>query len=234
MEEMRLQKYMADCGIASRRKCEEFILDGKVKINGKTVTELGVKVTQNDTVLYRGREIKPVTKKLYIAMNKPVGFVTTVSDEYNRPTVMNLISEEIHTRVYPVGRLDFDTEGLLIMTNDGDLTYKLTHPKHTVYKTYVAVLNNVPQPKNIERLKKGVIVDGKMTMPAKVNWLKDNVVEISISEGRNRQVRKMFESIGYEVVNLQRISIGNILLGNIPIGRWRHLSPAEIRYLQSL
>ena len=234
MEEIRLQKYMADCGVASRRKCEEIILQGKVKVNGIKVTELGTKVTEEDEVSVNGEVIKKVFKKVYIAMNKPVGYITSVSDEFDRPTVMNLVEDEIHTRVYPVGRLDFDTEGLLIMTNDGDLTFKLTHPKHTIFKTYVATLNDVPHPKNIEKLRKGVVVDGKKTQQPKVNWLKDNIVEISISEGRNRQVRKMFETIGYEVVTLQRVSIGNLALGNIPLGRWRHLSQAEINYLKSL
>ena len=234
MEEIRLQKYMADCGVASRRKCEEIILQGKVKVNGIKVTQLGTKVTEEDQVSVNGEVIKKVFKKIYIAMNKPVGYITSVSDEFDRPTVMNLVEDEIHTRVYPVGRLDFDTEGLLIMTNDGDLTYKLTHPKHTVYKTYVATLNDVPHPKDIERLKKGVVIDGRKTQQPRVNWLKDNVVEISISEGRNRQVRKMFEAIGYEVVNLQRTSVGNLTLGNIPLGRWRHLSNTEINYLKSL
>ncbi len=234
MEEIRLQKFMADCGVASRRKCEEIILQGKVKVNGIKVTELGTKVTEDDEVSVDGKVIKKVFKKVYIAMNKPVGFITSVSDEFNRPTVINLVEDEIHTRVYPVGRLDFDTEGLLIMTNDGELTYKLTHPKHLVYKTYVATLNDVPHPKDIEKLKKGVFIDGRKTQPPKVNWLRDNIVEISIFEGRNRQVRKMFEAIGYEVVNLQRIAVGNLTLGNIPLGRWRHLSNAEINYLKSL
>ena len=184
MEEIRLQKYMADCGVASRRKCEEIILQGKVKVNGIKVTELGTKVTEEDEVSVNGEVIKKVFKKVYIAMNKPVGYITSVSDEFDRPTVMNLVEDEIHTRVYPVGRLDFDTEGLLIMTNDGDLTFKLTHPKHTIFKTYVATLNDVPHPKNIEKLRKGVVVDGKKTQQPKVNWLKDNIVEISISEGR--------------------------------------------------
>ncbi len=225
---------MADCGVASRRKCEEIILQGNVKVNGKKVTELGTKVTEDDEVSVNGKIIKKVFKKVYIAMNKPTGFITSVSDEFERPTVMNLVEDEIFTRVYPVGRLDFDTEGLLILTNDGELTYKLTHPKHTVYKTYVATLNDVPHPKDIERLKKGVVIDGRKTQQPKVNWLKDNIVEISISEGRNRQVRKMFEAIGYDVINLKRISIGNLTLGNIPLGRWRHLSTSEINYLKSL
>ena len=234
LEEIRLQKYMADCGVASRRKCEEIIASGNVKVNGITVTELGTKVTDADEISVNGEIVKKVSKKLYIAMNKPVGFITSASDEFNRPTVINLIEDEIHTRVYPVGRLDYDTEGLLILTNDGDLTYKLTHPKHAVYKTYVATLNDVPHPRDIERLKKGVVVDGKKTQQPKVNWLKDNIIEISISEGRNRQVRKMFQAIGYEVVNLKRIAIGNLVIGNIPLGRWRHLGVAEINYLKSL
>lgn len=234
MEEIRLQKYMADCGIASRRKCEQIILDGRVRVNGNIITELGVKVTDNDNVELDGKSIKPITKKVYVAMNKPIGYVTTVSDEYDRPTVMDLIVDEIHTRVYPVGRLDFDTEGLLLLTNDGDLTYKLTHPKHVIYKTYIAVLNEVPHPNAIEKLRRGVMLDGRKTQPAKLNWLRDNEIEISISEGRNRQVRKMFEAVGYEVLYLKRISVGNIKLGNIPLGRWRHLSPAEINYLKTL
>lgn len=234
LEEVRLQKYMADCGVASRRKCEEIIQNGSVKLNGITVTELGTKVTDEDEITVDGKPLKKVLKKIYIAMNKPVGFITSASDEFNRPTVMNLIEDEIFTRVYPVGRLDFDTEGLLILTNDGDLTFKLTHPRHTIYKKYVATLNDVPHPKDIERLKKGVVIDGRKTQQPKVNWLKDNVVEIAISEGRNRQVRKMFEAIGYEVVNLKRVAIGNLVIGNIPLGRWRHLGQSEIKYLKSL
>jgi len=234
MEEVRLQKYMADCGVASRRKCEKIIIDGDVSVNDVTVTELGVKVTDNDVVKVKGEIIKLVTKKVYIAMNKPVGYVTTVSDQFDRPTVLDLVQDEIFTRVYPVGRLDYDTEGLILLTNDGDITYKLTHPKHKIFKTYLATLNDIPNPKEIEKLKKGVLIDGRKTSPAKLNWVKDNIIEISISEGRNRQVRKMFESVGYNVESLKRISMGNILLGNIPLGRWRHLTKAEITYLSNL
>lgn len=233
MEE-RLQKYMAECGIASRRKCEEIILSGKVFINGKKADKLGIKVCDSDVVTVDDKIITPVKKHIYIALNKPTGFVTTVSDQFNRPTVIDLVSDEIETRVYPVGRLDYDTEGLLILTNDGDITYKLTHPKHTVYKKYIATLNNVPNPRDVEKLKKGVFIDGRITQPAKLNWIKDNVIEISISEGRNRQVRKMFDAVGYEVLALKRINVGKISLGNIPLGRWRHLIPSEIKYLKSL
>lgn len=234
MEEIRLQKFMAECGVASRRKCEEIILDGRVFVNGNRVTELGTKVSEEDVVEVDGKELQPITKKVYIALNKPVGYVTTVSDQFDRPTVIDLVCDEIHTRIFPVGRLDYDTEGLLLLTNDGDITYKLTHPKHTIFKTYDVVLNEVPNPREIERLKKGVVIDGRKTQPAKLNWLKDNLIEISISEGRNRQIRKMFEAIGYTVVGLKRVSVGDISLGNIPLGRWRHLSKYEIEYLNSI
>lgn len=233
MEE-RLQKYMAECGVASRRKCEEIILSGRVCVNGEKTVTLGTKVNEEDVVTVDGKVISPVKKHIYIALNKPIGYVTTVSDQFDRPTVIDLVSDEIETRIYPVGRLDYDTEGLLLLTNDGDVTYKLTHPKHTIYKKYVATLNKVPNPRDVEKLRKGVVIDGKITQPAKLDWIKDNIIEISISEGRNRQVRKMFESVGYEVLALKRISMGNISLGNIPLGRWRHLIPAEIKYLKSL
>lgn len=234
MESIRLQKFMAECGVASRRKCEEIISQRRVSVNGETVTEPGTKVYDSDTVKVDGEVLHRTVKKVYIALNKPVGYVTTVSDQFGRPTVLDLVFDEIHTRIFPVGRLDYDTEGLLLLTNDGDITYKLTHPKHTIFKTYRVVLNDIPNPREIERLKNGVLIDGRKTRPAKLNWLKDNLIEISISEGRNRQIRKMFESIGYTVVGLKRVSVGNISLGNIPLGRWRHLTPSEIKYLSSL
>ena len=234
MSEIRLQKYMADSGVASRRKCEELIQSGRVHVNGRLANTLGLKVHETDRVTVDGRPVRPLQQKTYILLNKPAGYITSAHDQFDRPTVMDLIKDEIHTRVYPVGRLDYDTEGLLIMTNDGGVTYALTHPKHVVFKTYRATLNTVPLPKAIERLKKGIVLDGRKTAPAKLNWLKDNLIEISISEGRNRQVRRMFEAVGYEVVRLQRIAEGKILLGNVPPGRWRHLTKAEIRYLKEL
>lgn len=234
MEKIRLQKYMADCGVASRRKCEEMIIDGRVMVNGITVTELGTKVDENDTVLLDGKDLKINTKKVYILLNKPSGYLTTVSDDFGRPTVLDLVKDEIHTRIYPVGRLDLETEGLLIMTNDGDLSYNLTHPKHNFYKTYEVFLNDVPNAGVIERLKKGVIIDGRKTSPAKVDWIRDNILHISIHEGRNRQIRKMAETLGYKVEYLRRISVGNIVLGNLPLGRFRHLNDNEIRYLKGV
>ncbi len=232
--ETRLQKFMADCGVASRRKCEEIILSGKVTVNGEIIRELGTKVTENDRVLVNGKPIKSVSKKIYILMNKPSGYLTSVGDDRGRSTVMDLVEGEISTRIFPVGRLDFDTEGLLIMTNDGNLANGLMHPKNKVEKTYKAVIDSVPSPADIEALKRGVVIDGRKTYPAKVNWLRDNTVLITIHEGRNRQVRKMFETLGYKVKYLQRISIGNLKLGNVPLGRWRHMNSSEVNYLKNL
>ncbi len=230
----RLQKFMADCGVASRRKCEALITSGNVSVNDITVTELGTKVEDDDVVKVNGRVIKLVSKKIYIMMNKPVGYLTSVGDDRGRNTVMDLIEGEISTRVFPVGRLDFDTEGLLIMTNDGELANNLMHPKKNVEKTYKVVIDKVPSPIDIEKLKRGVVIDGRKTHPAKVDWLKDNTLLITIHEGRNRQVRKMCESLGFTVNYLQRISIGNLKLGNVPLGRWRHLSINEVNYLKNI
>ena len=234
MEKIRLQKFMADSGIASRRKCEEIILSGRVKVNGVTVTELGTKVDDSDTVSVDGKDIRPKDKKVYILLNKPSGYLTTVGDDFGRPTVMDLIQDEIHTRIFPVGRLDLETEGLLLMTNDGELSYNLTHPKHNFYKTYEVYLNDIPNLGVVEKLKKGVIIDGRKTAPAKVEWIRDNILHISIHEGRNRQIRKMAEALGFKVEYLRRISMGNIILGNLPLGRFRHLNDNEIRYLKGV
>lgn len=234
MEKIRLQKYMADCGVASRRKAEEIILQQRVTVNGETITKLGTKVGDGDVVTVDGQVIKPTTKKVYMLLNKPTGYLTTASDDFGRKTIMDLIKGEVHDRVFPVGRLDFDTEGLLLLTNDGDVTYSMTHPKHEIPKTYIMTLDKAPSLKAISRLKSGVLIDDRRTLPAKVALIKENVLEIAISEGRNRQIRKMAEAVGYEVVALKRISIGKLTLGNIPLGRWRHLTKVELDYLQRL
>ncbi len=232
--EMRLQKYMAQCNIASRRSCEKLILDGRVKVNGKVVTELGTKVTDTDVVELDGQVVTEEKKKYYIMLNKPEGFVTTASDEEGRSTVLDLV-DDISARVYPVGRLDINTEGLLLLTNDGDFTQKITHPKHKLQKVYRAVVSGIPNHFEIEKLERGVYIDGKKTAPAKAQLIsadKSNaLVELTIHEGRNRQVRKMFEAIGYKVIYLKRVAIGNIVLGNLPLGKWRHLNPNEVKYL---
>lgn len=235
MEEMRLQKYLALCSVASRRASEALILDGRVKVNGKTVTELGTKVIYGDIVEVDGKEIRPDKKKIYIALNKPAGCVTTASDERGRKTVMEYV-QDINERIYPVGRLDYNTEGLLIMSNDGDFTYALTHPKHEKEKVYEALVSGIVLHGAVDKLEKGVYIDGKKTAPAKAEVLEHrkntSIIRIAIHEGRNRQVRKMCESVGHKVLALKRTSIDGIELGNLPLGKWRHLNENEIKRLK--
>ncbi len=234
MEEMRLQKFLAACNVASRRASEEIILQGRVKINGRTVTELGTKVCGSDRVELDGELLSLEGKKYYIMLNKPVGYVTTVSDEQGRQTVMELIGD-IQSRVYPVGRLDINTEGLLLLSNDGDFTYKVTHPKHKLDKTYEVWVSGNAELNAIRRLEQGVYIDGRKTAPAKVdvvNYTKGSaVLSITIHEGRNRQVRKMCAAVGFKVMALRRVSEGGLSIGNLPIGKWRHLNDAEIKLI---
>ena len=235
-EIVRLQKYIAMSGTASRRAAEQLIDEGRVAVNGKKVTEQGVKVEIGcDTVEVDGILLKVNDKKIYIALNKPTGYVTTVKDQFDRPTVIDLVEKEIHTRVFPVGRLDYETEGLLLMTNDGDWANKVTHPKFESKKKYYAVLKGVLTIPELNKIRRGVVIDGKKTRPAECEIMEIDMgmtlVEITIHEGRNRQVRKMFDALGYTVVGLQRISIGQVELGNLPLGRWRHLTSHEINCL---
>lgn len=234
MEEMRLQKYLALSGVASRRAAEQIITDGRVTVNGQKITELGTKVSEGDEVCVDGAAVHPESKKMYIMLNKPVGYVTTVSDEQGRPTVMDLLGD-VNARVYPVGRLDFNTEGLLLLSNDGDFTYKITHPKHKLDKTYEVLVTGKAKENAIRLLEGGVVIDGRRTAPAKVDVAEAGkgsaVLTITIHEGRNRQVRKMCSAVGFKVLGLRRIFEGGLTLGNLPIGKWRHLSPAEINLI---
>lgn len=235
-EFVRLQKYIAMCGKASRRAAEQMIADGRVKVNGKRISEMGVKVEIGaDTVSVDGEEISAVKKKYYIMLNKPAGYLSTVSDDFDRPTVIDLLSEEIKTRIFPVGRLDFETEGLLLMTNDGDFAYRVTHPKFELGKTYIATVGSGLTIAGINKLRRGVRLEEFKTSPAEVELLDSDangaVVKITIHEGKNRQVRRMFEAIGCRVINLRRVSIGKVEIGNLPEGRWRYLTSHEINYL---
>lgn len=237
MEE-RLQKFLAECGVASRRKCEELIAAGKVKVNGKVVTELGTKVNpQKDKVEVEGKLVGE-EKKVYILLNKPVGYVTTVSDEKERPTVMELL-EGVKEKVVPVGRLDMFTSGLLLLSNDGDFIYKVTHPKHETTKTYIVKTRGVPKESDLEKLRVGVKIDGYTTSPAMVNLLlKDNTnniarIWIQIHEGRNRQVRKMCEAIGLSVIALKREGVGNLTCEGVERGKWRYLTEEEIKEIMN-
>lgn len=236
-EQIRLQKYLASCGIASRRKCEEYILQGKVKLNGQVVTELGTKVNPSkDKIEFNGKEIKNGSKEhVYILLNKPIGYVTTVKDQFGRDSVLDLV--KINKRIVPVGRLDMYTSGALILTDDGEFVYKVTHPKHKIEKTYTVTLKGIPTIEEIEKLKNGVNINGFITSKAKVKILKTDVetnksrLEITIHEGKNRQIRKMCEAIDKKVLALHRSKIGNIEVKDLKIGTWRYLSPKEIEML---
>ena len=234
---MRLNKYIAAAGVCSRRKADELIANGNVRINGAVMKEMGYDVADSDTVQVNGRTISAASKKVYVAVNKPLGYITSMDDDRSRATVAELVAD-IPERLFPVGRLDYNTTGLLIMTNDGDLTYTLTHPKHEVWKTYIATVSGVISDNRIARLRKGVDLGGFVTSPAKVRVIKQMprhaVVEISIHEGKNRQVRKMFAAVGNKVQELERVSIGDIRLGRLMSGHYRKLTREEIEYLKSL
>lgn len=237
MEE-RLQKYMAEAGVASRRASEQMILDGRVKVNGRVVRELGTKVSDNDRVAVDGKVIGKAKKMRYLMLNKPAGYLSSVTDDRERQTVVDLVSGDIRERVYPVGRLDYNTEGLLLLSNDGDFTYRVTHPSHEMEKTYEAVVSGTVTRAELDKLCRGVMIDGRKTSPAKARVLdaggNSTRIELIIHEGRNRQVRRMMEAIGHDVRHLKRVAIGNVRLGPLPLGRWRHLNDKEIAYLMGV
>lgn len=233
---MRLQKYLADCGVASRRASEQLILEGRVSVNGETVTQLGTQVEEGDKVVFDGRLLKPTNKKIYIMLYKPDKVVSTVSDPEGRKTVMDLV--DVKERLYPVGRLDYHTEGLLLLVNDGDAAYHLTHPKFEIEKEYLCVIAGQISREEVLKLQSGVIIDGEKTAPAKVKVVEitDHTTSLSviIHEGRNRQVRKMMEAVNKEVLHLTRMRHGELLLTGLKPGQWRTLTKEEIEYLEDL
>lgn len=227
MSEIRLNKYIANAGVCSRRAADKLIDENKVKVNGKVVLEKGTVIdTYKDNVEVNGKKISISEEKVYILLNKPKGYITTAKEQFNRPFVLDLINEK--ERVYPVGRLDMDTSGLLILTNDGQLTNKITHPKNHIHKTYEAILKNELSNVDMQKLEKGVDIGGYVTQPAKVQKLGDKKVRITISEGKNRQVRKMFETVNNKVVELKRISIGKLTLENLEVGKFKYVKYEEI------
>lgn len=235
---MRLQKYLALSGVASRRNSEKLIAQGHVAVNGVVITEMGVQVDETaDKITVDGALIHLEEEKHYIAYYKPVGEVTTVSDPEGRATVMDKF-RDYPVRLYPVGRLDFDSEGLLLLTNDGDMMNSLLHPSHEVNKTYLAKVSNRVEEESIRRLRAGVQLDGRLTSPAQVRLVRyeafDTILLVTIHEGRYRQVRRMFEAVGHQVVQLKRVGFGPIQLGDLPRGTWRSLTPNEIRKLKEL
>ena len=239
MELMRLQKYLALAGIASRRKCEELILDGKIEVNGKIENVLGTKVNpETDEIKYNGKIVKIEEEKVYILLNKPIGYVTTAKEQFGRDKVLDLI--KIDKRIVPVGRLDMYTSGALILTNDGDLVNKLTHPKNEIDKTYNATVKGIVTKEDVENLSKGVTIDNDyITKPAKVKILKIDEskkisrIQITIHEGKNRQVRKMCEAINKKVLALHRSKIGSLDVKDLKIGEWRYLTQKEVQILSS-
>lgn len=231
---IRLQKFLANSGVASRRKCEELILEGKVSVNGKVVEELGTKIDPTvDKVTYCGKLIHSADKMIYILLNKPIGYVTTANDQFDRDTVLDLV--KVKERVVPVGRLDMYTSGALILTNDGDFVYKVTHPKHEITKTYTVTVHGIITNEAVDNLRQGVEIDDYVTRPAKVKILKTDEdknisrLEITIHEGKNRQVRKMCEAVGCKVIALHRSKIGDIRVNDLKLGTWRYLTEKELK-----
>ena len=236
---MRLQKYMAMCGVAARRKCEEIIGAGRVSVNGQIITEMGTQVEEGDEVRVDGVLIRPEEEKRYVLYHKPAGEVTTVSDEKGRETVMDRF-RDYPVRLYPVGRLDYDSEGLLLLTNDGELAQRLTHPSCEVDKVYLARVTGNPSNEAIDRLRRGVYMEGdqRKTYPADVRVVRDESlfsdIVVTIHEGRNRQVRRMFDAVGHKVLLLRRIRFGAVELGSLRRGEWRELTQEEIDALPRL
>ncbi|CAM4315095.1 ribosomal large subunit pseudouridine synthase B [Saccharibacillus endophyticus] len=235
----RLQKILAQAGVASRRKCEELILAGKVEVNGEVVTTLGTKADPDaDEITVSGRAIK-AQQKLYLMLNKPKGVITSATDPEGRKVVTDYI-KGIKERVYPVGRLDYDSEGLLLLTNDGELAQLLTHPSHHVPKTYLATVEGIPHGDSLEKLRKGIQLEDGMTAPADLDYYdvdqakKQATIRITIYEGKNRQVRRMFDAISHPVKRLKRIAMGNLYLQNLKRGLHRPLTKSEINELRQL
>ncbi|HOA15573.1 MAG TPA: pseudouridine synthase [Bacillota bacterium] len=231
----RIAKYIAACGIASRRKSEAFVTDGRVSINGTITTDMASKVMPGDVVALDGREIRPKKDHIYIMLNKPRGYLTTASDDRGRKTVMSLIDAKGH-RVFPVGRLDLDSEGLLLLTDDGDLAYRLTHPGRNIDKTYFVSLSNPLLEEKLELLRIGIMIDGILTAPAQVEVVHPSglMLEITIHEGRKRQVRRMVEAAGSRVLSLKRTSLGPLRLSSLKPGESRTLTETELGDLISL
>ena len=233
---MRINKYLAECGVASRRACDKIVQDGRVTINGKTAVN-GQDVSDGDKVLLDGNEIVRKVIHSYYIMNKPKGYVCTVSDDKDRKTVMQLLPENTG-RVYPVGRLDYDTEGLLLFTDDGELAFRLTHPRNEIPKTYLVKIEGSVTDAQLNKLRAGVELDGRLTNKSKIKVIETNrkytKLHVTINEGRNRQVRRMFESVGKEIAFLKRIKIGEMGLGSLERGKVRKLTAEEIFYLTNL
>lgn len=231
----RLNKYLAHCGIASRRACADIIKAGEVRVDGQVVTDIGFRVPPRSIVTYKGKVVKPESKKVYLLLNKPKNYITTSKDERGRKTVMDLIPERIEARVYPVGRLDRATTGLLVLTNDGDLAKKLSHPSHRVKKIYQLVLDRKISKRDLEQIRQGIELDDGV---AEVDWIQQTegkdptALSLEIHSGKNRVIRRIFEHLGYEVKRLDRVYFAGLTKKDLPRGRWRHLTEQEVIMLR--
>lgn len=238
---MRINKYLAECGVASRRHSEEIIKGGRVAVNGKTVTALAVEINDGDNVTVDGKRVSRIVKHIYLMLHKPKGYITSVSDEAGRKTVMDLVKKDFpNARLFPVGRLDYETEGLLLLTTDGDLCNRITHPRNEIDKIYSVRIEGEVSELELGKLRNGVELDGVKTNKCRAKFIsydsktKQSKVEITITEGLNRQVRRMFEAIGKNVVFLKRVAVGDLRLGGISRGEYRRLTAAEVDYLTRL
>lgn len=229
----RLQKYIARCGITSRRKAEELIISGKVQVNGCIVKDYVIVDDEKDVIKIDGKEIKPEENKVYIILNKPEGVITAVKDNFNRKTVLDIV--KVKERIFPIGRLDYDTSGLLILTNDGDFAHEIMHPSKEIDKVYVAEVKGIPDKEDIEAFKKGIELENYITARAEmkiISKMKDtSLAEVTIHEGRKRQIRKMFGKIKHPVISLKRIKVGKLDIGNLKQGEWRYLTQTELNRL---
>ena len=222
---IRLQKLLAKAGVASRRKAELLIQEGRVFVNGKAVTELGAKAQTTDEISVNGKKIVFEEKK-YVMLHKPMGVISSAKDNFGRKTVLDLVPRNV--RLFPVGRLDYDTSGLILLTNDGEWANNLMHPSKKISKTYIAKVRGLPTENDLRAFREGLVIDGKKTAPSDIMMISDNAVKIVLFEGRNRQVRKMCDAIGLEIVSLMRISIGSLELGRLKPGEWRYLTASEV------
>lgn len=233
---MRLQKFLAHCGVASRRQAEVIISQSRVSVNGKIVTNPATDVSDQDLVKVDGKPVKINKTYKYYLLNKPLGVVSTASDEKGRVNVIDLIESD--KRLYPIGRLDMDTTGIILITNDGKLTQILTHPKYELSKTYIAKVKQRPNKDSLNKLRRGIYIDGRKTKEAQVKILNsyenETLIEISIEEGRNRQIRKMFDAIGHPIISLKRIKIGEIEIGGLMVGDYRELNKEELAYITKI
>ncbi len=234
----RLQKVIAHAGITSRREAERLILDGQVVVNGSVITTLGTKVDPaHDVITVKGARVKPASEKLYLLMNKPVGYVSTVKDPQQRPVIIDLL-RPIKSRVYPVGRLDYDAEGLILLTNDGELAYRLQHPRYRISRTYEVKVKDFFPGEKLSLLRKGIQLEDGMTLPAKATFLKmamrNSWLSITLYEGRNKQVKRMCAAAGHPVLKIKRVRFGSLKLGRLPAGDYRHLTKDEVKGLYRL